>query len=207
MIKKQYVKAITFFKEKILKTFVKCIIIFLAVFVLSALAVKIIGLDRITPLFAQFMGNGTETGDSGDAIMTWYDFLIHNGRADLLILIVGLIPFIPVSAICLVYNGFLLGSITAFSALINSQSLLKNALFGVAPHGILEYLVNCLVFAMGIYLCRTVTNRILKKNSDDLKTAALNCLRIFILIVIPGLLIAGIIEENITPLISSTVGI
>ena len=33
--------------------------------------------------------------------------------------------------------------------------LLLSFLFGVAPHGILEYAVNCLAFAMGIYLWKT----------------------------------------------------
>ena len=172
----------------------------------SALAVKIIGLDRIAPLLAKLVHSGTEAGDSGDGAMTWYELLIHNCRTNLIILIVGIIPFIPVSALCMIYNGILVGSFTAFSALIASQSMLRSALFGIAPHGILEYALNCLVFAMGIYLFSTVTKLILKKDSDNLKTAALNCLRIFILIEIPGLLIAGIIEANITPLILSAVG-
>ncbi|MGN0163304.1 MAG: stage II sporulation protein M [Candidatus Ornithomonoglobus sp.] len=201
MIKKQYIEAITFFKEKLLKIFIKCIIIFVALFVISALAVKIIGLDRFTPLLARFINDGIGKDDAETAVMTWYDFLIHNGMAGLFILIVGFIPFIPVSAICLAYNGVLLGSFTSFNALINSHSILENALFGVAPHGILEYTVNCLVFAMGIYLYRTVTHIILKKDTDNLKTAVINCLRLFILFVLPALLIAGIIEANVTPLI------
>lgn len=107
----------------------------------------------------------------------------------------------------MVYNGTLLGLITAFGAMITSHSLFQSFLFGVAPHGILEYAVNCLAFAMGIYLWKTVTNRIRKKDSDNLKTAILNYLRVFVLFVLPGLLIAGIIEANITPLIINQMGL
>lgn len=137
-----------------------------------------------------------------------YNFSIDckNGRADLIVLLVGLIPFIPVSTIIMVYNGALLGSFTALGSMITSRSILESALFGVAPHGILEYTLNCIAFALSIYLCKTVTYRIRKKEGDSVKTAFLNCLRVFVLIVLPGLLICAIIESNITPLIMQAVG-
>lgn len=139
------------------------------------------------------------------SVETWHGFLIHNGTAAFASIALGLIPFIPLTALHMVFNGVLLGAMTSLTAMITSHSLFASFLFGVAPHGILEYAINCLGFALGIYLWKTVTNRIRKKESDDLKTAILNCLRVFVLFVLPGLLIAGIIEANIPPLIISQI--
>lgn len=155
------------------------------------------------PLLVNLINDKT---DSTSSIDTWYGFLIHNGTADFAIMAMGLIPFIPLSALAMAYNGVLLGFFTSVGSILTSHSLFESFLYGVAPHGILEYAVNCLTFALGIYLWKTVTNRVLKKDSDNLKTAILNCLRVFILFVLPGLLIAGIIEANITPLIINRIG-
>lgn len=92
------VEAIDFFKNKILKIFLKCVIIFLAITIVTALIVRMIGLDRIASVFARALNSTMEPEDSADAIMTWYDFLLHNGEANLVTVLAGLIPFISVTA-------------------------------------------------------------------------------------------------------------
>ena len=59
---------------------------------------------------------------------------------------------------------------------------------------------------MGIYLCKTVTAKLRKKEGTSIKTAVLNCLMMYVLIVLPSLLIADILESKVTPLVMAAAG-
>lgn len=201
----QYKKAFTFLREKLGATYWKCLICFLVITLITAVVVKNgIGIEKLAGVFLKIFGDSSDTVYSVVSVeeeMTWYGFLIHNGEADLWTMLSGVVPFVFLPFFVLLFNGVLLGFTTGAVTNIYSCSLLKAVIFGVAPHGILEYAVNILSLALGVYFCKTITNTIRKKEYDNWKTAKIDCVRMFVLIVLPGLLIAGIIEAELTPLI------
>ena len=97
-----------------------------------------------------------------------------------------------------VFNGFAIGGF----ALAYQISFLKSFLTGIAPHGVLENAVNILGFALGITLCKQMIEGIKNKNIKTiLPYYIINSLRVYIFVILPVLLIAGIIESTITPLV------
>lgn len=73
----------------------------------------------------------------------------------------GLIPFLPLSALALGTNALMLG---AFAAIYQQQGIgLGVYVLGVLPHGIFELSALILSCALGLLICRTGTERILKR--------------------------------------------
>lgn len=86
----------------------------------------------------------------------------NNITASLLSMLYGLIPFLPLSALALGTNALMLG---AFAAIYQQQGIgLGVYVLGVLPHGIFELSALILSCALGLLLCRTGTERILKKS-------------------------------------------
>ena len=86
----------------------------------------------------------------------------NNITASLLSMLYGLIPFLPLSALALGTNALMLG---AFAAIYQQQGIGLGAYFvGVLPHGIFELSALILSCALGLLICRTGTERILKKS-------------------------------------------
>ena len=112
----------------------------------------------------------------------------NNITASLLSMLYGLIPFLPLSALALGTNALMLG---AFAAIYQQQGIGLGAYFvGVLPHGI------C---ALGLLICRTGTERVLKKSDTPFFRRVLDCIRVFLTFSVPLLLVAALIETYVTP--------
>ncbi len=97
----------------------------------------------------------------------------------------GIFPLIS-----LIFNGYLLG----FVASISVSEAGPLILWRLFPHGIFELPALFLSLSMGLKLATFV----LKKNVwKELKNYSLNSMRVFILVVIPLLIIAAIIEGSL----------
>lgn len=206
MIKRQYKAAFGFVRGNIWKTWWKCCLAFLVIMAAAAAAVSLAGyagLERIMEYLDMMTGTAA---DGADSTATWYGFLVHNGGAGLANLVLGLVPFIPVNILVLIYNAVLLGTYTGVHSVIFEVPVVKSMLVGVAPHGIIEYAANCLSFALGLNICKNVTLKIRKKSQVRLASFIGECLRVFVLIVLPLLLVAGIIEAELTPVILEAYG-
>ena len=121
----------------------------------------------------------------------------NNVTASLLAMLYGLIPFVPLSALALGTNALLLG---AFAAIYQQQGIgLGVYVLGVLPHGIFELSALILSCALGLLICRTGTERILKKSDTPFFRRVLDCIRVFLTFSVPLLLVAALIETYVTP--------
>ena len=108
-----------------------------------------------------------------------------------------LIPFLPLSALALGTNALMLG---AFAAVYQQQGIgLGVYVLGVLPHGIFELSALILSCALGLLICRTGTERILKKSDTPFFRRVLDCIRVFLTFSVPLLLVAALIETYVTP--------
>jgi stage II sporulation protein M len=132
----------------------------------------------------------------------WYDFFIHNSLVNLFAMVSCLIPFLFIPVILMIFNAAVNGFAIGGLSLAYHFSFLKSFLGGIAPHGVLEYAVNILGFALGITLCKQMISGMKHKNiRTTMPYYIINSLRVYILVILPALLIAGIIESTITPLV------
>ena len=121
----------------------------------------------------------------------------NNITAALLSMLYGIIPFLPLSALALGTNALMLG---AFAAIYQQQGLgLGVYLLGILPHGIFELTALVLSCALGLLICRTGSERILKKSDVPFFRRTLDCIRVFLSFAVPLLLLAALIEAYITP--------
>ena len=121
----------------------------------------------------------------------------NNVTASLLAMLYGLIPFVPLSALALGTNALMLG---AFAAIYQQQGIgLGVYVLGVLPHGIFELSALILSCALGLLICRTGTERILKKSDTPFFRRVLDCIRVFLTFSVPLLLVAALIETYVTP--------
>lgn len=201
-MREQYSKTFDFIKNDILRTYCICFVIFVCILVFTTyLTYYMVGIDGLKSLI-----NGlheTMTNETMDTSVnkTWYDLFIQNSRANLFVMISGLIPFLFIPVIIMILNAVANGFAIGGFALVYQLSFLKSFLGGIAPHGVLEYAVNILGFALGITLCKQMISGIkIKKIITTMPYYIINSLRVYILVILPVLLIAGIIESTITPL-------
>ena len=104
----------------------------------------------------------------------------------------------------LVLLGFAAGMIfpdmAQFAAIYQQQGIgLGVYVLGVLPHGIFELSALILSCALGLLLCRTGTERILKKSDTPFFRRVLDCIRVFLTFSVPLLLVAALIETYVTP--------
>lgn len=121
----------------------------------------------------------------------------NNITAALLSMLYGIVPFLPLSALALGTNALMLG---AFAAIYQQQGLgLGVYLLGILPHGIFELTALVLSCALGLLICRTGSERLLKKSDVPFFRRTLDCIRVFLSFAVPLLLLAALIEAYITP--------
>ncbi len=118
----------------------------------------------------------------------------NNLRAMVLGILYGFIPFLYLPALALGVNAAILGML---ASLIDGQWLLLAA--GILPHGIFELPALCLSLAAGLCLCKNINAYIRKNEKGIMKPLLLNILRVTVLLVLPLLVIAAVMETYVTP--------
>ena len=119
----------------------------------------------------------------------------NNLRAMVLGVLYGFIPFLYLPALALGVNAAILGML---ASLIDGQWLLLAA--GILPHGIFELPALFLSLAAGLCLCKNINVYIRKNEKGVMKPLLLNILRVVVLLVLPLLVIAAVMETYVTPL-------
>lgn len=117
----------------------------------------------------------------------------NNLRAMLLGVLYGFIPFLYLPALALGVNAAILGML---ASLIDGQWLLAA---GILPHGIFELPALFLSLAAGLCLCKNINVYIRKNEKGVMKPLLLNILRVVVLLVLPLLVIAAVMETYVTP--------
>lgn len=118
----------------------------------------------------------------------------NNLRAMVLGVLYGFIPFLYLPALALGVNAAILGML---ASLIDGQWLLLAA--GILPHGIFELPALFLSLAAGLCLCKNINVYIRKNEKGFMKPLLLNILRVVVLLVLPLLVIAAVMETYVTP--------
>ena len=118
----------------------------------------------------------------------------NNLRAMLLGVLYGFIPFLYLPALALGVNAAILGML---ASLIDGQWLLLAA--GILPHGIFELPALFLSLAAGLCLCKNINVYIRKNEKGVMKPLLLNILRVVVLLLLPLLVIAAVMETYVTP--------
>lgn len=120
----------------------------------------------------------------------------------------GFIPFIFLTAWALLSNAMMIGALLSAVQASGAVSLTKTIVFGLLPHGIFELPAFFLSMAMGVYLCRTLTMKIFRRAKEEKMLPLLNGIaKGFVMVVIPLLIVAAVLECYLTPQLMSLTGI
>ena len=124
---------------------------------------------------------------------------VNNFRAAFYTMLYGFIPFVFLPALSLGLNSLMLGLFAAYY--IHHDMPIMQYIMGILPHGIFELPALIIAVALGLYLCRYITDVLRHRSSGGLLLAISNSSRILLLTTVPLLALASIIEAYITPLI------
>lgn len=180
------------------------IIGFSAGFVLVILAATLFYQNNFTAAIDMYQtfvkSTGDAVSDSGDILFS--GILLNNIKATLIMTVLGFVPFLFLTAISFFSNALILG---AMNAIIISQniSLTGMIVFGILPHGIFEIPAIIISMSMGFMICLSLTKRICEpsRNRGTVVPVLKKTGLAYVLIVIPLLIIAAVIESNLTPLL------
>lgn len=126
----------------------------------------------------------------------------NNSQVVLASFFLGLIPFIFLPTLVVVVNSLVLGGAIPILAEMTEQSISRILFRGILPHGIFELTSIIVGVAIGFNLCLTITRGIFKrKRKMTVKEAFIYGLLSVVVICVPLMIIAGLIEANITPII------
>ncbi len=167
---------------------------FLVLLVLAYIAGRLfpdIPVSVISAFNEDIAGSGIVQEDGSFNVLALFT---NNLRAMVLGVLYGFIPFLYLPALALGVNAAILGML---ASLIDGQWLLLAA--GILPHGIFELPALFLSLAAGLCLCKNINVYIRKNEKGIMKPLLLNILRVVVLLVLPLLVIAAVMETYVTP--------
>lgn len=167
---------------------------FLVLLVLAYIAGRLFPDIPVTVISAfneDIAGSGIVQEDGSFNVLALFT---NNLRAMVLGVLYGFIPFLYLPALALGVNAAILGML---ASLIDGQWLLLAA--GILPHGIFELPALFLSLAAGLCLCKNINVYIRKNEKGVMKPLLLNILRVVVLLVLPLLVIAAVMETYVTP--------
>ncbi len=123
----------------------------------------------------------------------------NNLRATFYTVLYGFIPFIFLPALSLGLNSLLLGLFAAYY--IHHDLSVVQYFAGILPHGIFELPAVIIAIALGLYMCRQITEFLRHKTKGIVLPAIGHVSRTLLFVVAPLLAVASLIEAYVTPLI------
>ncbi len=143
-----------------------------------------------------------------DGHLSLLKLFLNNIFASALSIGLGLAPFLFLPAFSILSNSMLIGAVLGIGTASGVVPVVKMVALGLMPHGIFELPALFLSMAMGLYLCRLMTFKILGKAREEKILENLNALaKIFVLTVVPLLAAAAAIECFVTPNLMSWAGL
>ncbi len=123
----------------------------------------------------------------------------HNVRAELLMMAAGIFSFGVLGLLLFLGNFSLVGGVLAVTKLVGLSPLMV-FMAGILPHGILELPSVILAAASVLYMgVRLVTPLEGKSIGETMIFTLADVLKVFLAVCVPLLLLAGLIEANLTP--------
>ena len=143
-----------------------------------------------------------------DGSLSLIRIFLNNIFASALSIGLGLAPFLFLPAFSILSNTMLIGAVLGLSAASSAVPVIKMVAVGLLPHGIFELPALFLSMAMGLYLCRLLTLKILGKAREEKILENLNALaKTFVLVVLPLLAAAAAVECFVTPALMGWAGL
>jgi uncharacterized membrane protein SpoIIM required for sporulation/ABC-type transport system involved in multi-copper enzyme maturation permease subunit len=153
--------------------------------------------ESLKSLQTFLLDNGS--GNFSSALLFW-----HNLRAELVMLGLGVFSFGVLSMVAFIGNFALIGGVLGAVPLVG-LSPLTVFITGILPHGIIELpsviLISAAVLQMGL---RLVTPEDGRSIGETMIVTFADVIKILLAVCIPLLIIAALIEANITPLLLIT---
>lgn len=125
----------------------------------------------------------------------------NNLRAAAFSVLYGCIPFVYLTALALGTNALVLGILAAY--FVNNGASLAVYFAGILPHGVFELPALMLSFALGLLLCKRITQYVRKNPKGMMKPLLGNIARCFLMHILPLLVIASVVETYVTPWVIS----
>ncbi len=120
----------------------------------------------------------------------------------------GIIPLVFLPLLTLLSNATVVGSVFGLAAAEAQVELADAILYMILPHGVFELPAMFITFALGFYLCQFMTRRFFRKPVNQTFVEVMNGVaKGFVLVVIPLLTIAALVECYVTPEIMAWAGL
>ena len=134
-----------------------------------------------------------------DLEISWYGMFVQNLMIAVIAMCVGLIPviYLPMGAV-MIY-GIGAGVMVAYTSKVCSLGTMTVITSCFLPHGVIEFICNLLACTCGMYLCTVSTRQLRGCNGEGVwEQATRKILRVFLCIIVPGLLVSSILESTVT---------
>ena len=151
--------------------------------------------EFVVNYFTQMVRDGNIVTDDGT--IHFGALLVNNLRAAAISVLYGFIPFIYLTALAVGMNALILGVLAAYY--VNSGTSLLIYFAGILPHGVFELSALLIAFALGLLLCRRITQYVRKNTKGMMKPLMLELLRVFVMHILPLLAVAAVVETFVTP--------
>lgn len=116
-------------------------------------------------------------------------------------ILLGLLPFFYLPVLALLLNAVLIGVVGAAALLLGMPPMALVA--SLVPHGIFELPALILGAGIGLRLCHSLVRRMLRRPEPKFTVLVCDLVRVLVLVVIPLLIAAAIIESYVTGPIAS----
>ncbi len=149
-----------------------------------------------------------ESVSNEDGSLSYLGVVMNNLYACALCVGLGAVPFLFLTAWTVLSNSMVIGAVLGYGSASGVLPAFRAIVLGLLPHGIFELPAVFLSMAMGLYLCRTLSLKILGRAKEERILPLLNNLaKAFVLVVIPLIVAAAVVECCITPqLLEGAVG-
>lgn len=151
--------------------------------------------EFVVNYFTQMVQDSNIVTDEG--AIRFGALLANNLRAAVFSVLYGFIPFIYLTALAVGMNALILGVLAAYYVSNGTSLLIYFA--GILPHGVFELSALLITFALGLLLCRRITQYVRKNTKGMMKPLLCNIARSFVMHVVPLLVVAAAVETYITP--------
>ncbi|WP_195270676.1 stage II sporulation protein M [Eubacterium sp. 1001713B170207_170306_E7] len=201
-IKEQYFQVGKFLKTRILWIFMILSLAFISVSVF--LYFVLLGHQEVvTALFKSFTEAILSKDILGsDGSIASGSLFFNNLQATTIGILLGFMPFLFLPVWVILVNAGALSIVFAMVKITGVASVWKMIVFGILPHGIFELTALFLGISLGFYICKTLCIIVCKSDSGiHFKEELLNVLRTYLLLIIPLLIVAALIESYLTPLL------
>jgi stage II sporulation protein M len=129
--------------------------------------------------------------------------LLQNLRASLVTIALGLIPMVILPLASPVLTTISVSVVLAFVK-IQGGSVIDTVLYAILPHGIIELPALFLSGSAGVFLSLKVLRKIFSREEEEvrLQPVIVQVFRTYLLIILPLILAAALLESFVTPVLA-----